>query len=203
MAQDFKTTIHLVNKAKSGEDKALNLLLDRYMERILRIVRMRLGNKLRQKTESMDIVQEVMIRAIKGFDKFELKNEGAFIHWISKLIQNEISDLADYHKAQKRDMDKEYKKPKETDDKNRSVIGQTPAKSMYRPSFQIQLKEDVLHLEHALDELKEEQREIIIMRQYEGMTFNEIGDELNISEDAARMKFARSMDKLTDIMTKD
>src|SRR3989339_1187333 len=122
MEQGIKTTIHLVNKAKAGEDAALNLLLDRYMERVLRIVRMRLGCKLRGKTESMDIVQEVMIRAIKGFKDFEPKDEASFLHWISKLVQNEIRDLADYHNAGKRDFNQEIKKPKNSEN-DRSVIG--------------------------------------------------------------------------------
>ena len=47
MADDIKTTLNLIGRAKAGEDQALNLLLERYMSRILKIVRMRLGPKLR------------------------------------------------------------------------------------------------------------------------------------------------------------
>ena len=192
----------MVNKAKAGEDAALNLLLDRYMERVLRIVRMRLGCKLRGKTESMDIVQEVMIRAIKGFKDFEPKDEASFLHWISKLVQNEIRDLADYHNAGKRDFNQEIKKPKNSEN-DRSVIGNLPAKSMYRPSVQVQFKDDVLHLECAMDQLADAQREIIVMRQYEGMAFKDIAGVIDCSEDAARMQYARAIDKLTDIMTNE
>ncbi|MBF0107543.1 MAG: sigma-70 family RNA polymerase sigma factor [Deltaproteobacteria bacterium] len=200
MTEDIKTTINLVNKAKAGEGKALDLLLERYMGRVLKIVRMRLGAHLRQKTESMDIVQEVMIRALNGFETFEPKDEAAFLHWISKLVSNEIRDLADYHQAQKRDLNKEHKKAKDQDP-SRSVISNLPAKSMYRPSFQVQLKQEVLELETALDQLSEDQRDVVVMRQYEGMSFKDIAEMLNTTEDAARMKFARAIDKLTDLMS--
>ena len=200
MPDDIQTTLTLVNKAKAGENQALNLLLDRYMKRILGIVRLRLGSRLRQKMESMDIVQEVMIRAIKGFENFELQDEGAFLHWLSKLVQNQIRDLADYHSAEKRDF-KQEKTSLRNSDSDRSILGQIPANSIFRPSVQLQLKEDILELEAALDQLPEKQKEIIIMRQYEGLTFKDIGLEINCSEDAARMQFARAINKLTDIMS--
>lgn len=200
MADDIKTTLNLVMRAKSGEDQALNLLLERYLHRILRIVRMKLGPKLRTKMESMDVVQEVMVRAVKGFENFEPKNEAAFLHWISKLVQNEIRDLADYHGAAKRDFKQETDNKKDASIDS-SLLSNIPANSEWKPSFQIRLKEDVLELEAAMDQLPEKQKEIVIMRQYEGLSFKEIGQELDCSEDAARMQFARAMDKLTDLLT--
>lgn len=200
MADDIKTTLNLVIRAKAGEDQALNLLLERYLNRILRIVRMKLGPKLRTKMESMDVVQEVMMRAIRGFENFEPKNEAAFLHWISKLAQNEIRDLADYHGAAKRDFKQETDNKKDSSIDS-SLLSNIPANSEWKPSFQIRLKEDVLELEAAMDQLAESQRDIVIMRQYEGLSFKEIGKELDCSEDAARMQFARAMDKLTDILT--
>ncbi|OGQ71237.1 MAG: hypothetical protein A3F82_06505 [Deltaproteobacteria bacterium RIFCSPLOWO2_12_FULL_44_12] len=199
MADDLKTTLNLVMRAKAGEDQALNLLLERYLNRILRIVRMKLGPKLRTKMESMDVVQEVMVRAVRGFENFEPKNEAAFLHWISKLVQNEIRDLADYHGAAKRNLTQVTENKDATIES--SVLSKITASSQWRPSFQLRLKEEVLELEAAMDQLPEKQRDVVIMRQYEGMSFKEIGQESGCSEDAARMQFARAMDKLTDFLT--
>lgn len=199
---DIRETLHLLGRAKAGEDKALNLLLDRYLNRILRIVRMKLGAKLRNKMESMDIVQEVTIRIMKGFDRFEPESEGAFLNWISTLVQNEIRDLADYHGAAKRNQDQEVRE-KINDSISGSVLNAIPASSEYRPSFQLKLKEEVLELEAALDQLPEKQRDVIVMRQYEEMSFKEIGKVLDCSEDAARMQFSRAMGKLTDILSNE
>lgn len=200
MSDDIANTLYLVRQAKSGESAALNLLLDRYLQRILRIVRMRLGPKLRGRMESMDIVQEVMLRAVRGFDQFEARDEAAFLHWISRLVHNEIRDQADFHNAAKRDSSKEVASSHDSE-KNCSVLSQIPADSVYRPSLQLRLKEEVLQLEVAMDKLSETQREVIVMRQYEGLSFKEIGTEMSMSEDAARMQFGRAMDKLTDLMS--
>lgn len=200
MSGDISETLNLVRQAKSGEPAALNLLLDRYLQRILRIVRLRLGPKLRGRLESMDIVQEVMLRALRGFEQFEARDEAAFLHWISRLVHNEIRDQADFHGAAKRDAAKEVASHNNSEE-NRSVLSQIPADSVYRPSFQLRLKDDVLRLEAAMDRLNETQRDVIVMRQYEGMSFREIGLEMNLSEDAARMQFSRALDKLTDLMS--
>ena len=202
MNNDIKTTLNLVRQAKAGENNALNLLLDRYVQRVLRIERMRLGVKLRGRMESMDVVQEVMMRVIKGLENFEPKDEAAFLHWISQLVQNEIRALADYHGAEKRNTNKEVQQPQNSEE-DRSVGSNTPANSIYRPSFQLRLKEDVLQLESAMDELPEKQKEVVILRQYEGMSFKDIGDQLGCSEDAARMQYTRAIDKLTDLMTNE
>ncbi|MEW6618533.1 MAG: helix-turn-helix domain-containing protein [bacterium] len=59
-------TQDLIMKAKSGNREALNALLIRYQERILRIVRLRLNPKLRQWLQSVDILQEALISASRG-----------------------------------------------------------------------------------------------------------------------------------------
>lgn len=200
MSRNLRNTLTLVTRAKSGDNEALNLLLGHYLDRILRMVRMRIGSKMRARLDSMDVVQEVMSRAIKGFENFEVKHEAAFLHWIRKLVQNEIINLANHHNAQKRNINNEVSKNQEFQE-NRSVISQIPADSIWHPSKQLRLKNEIIELESAMDQLKEDQKEIIIMKQYEGLTYREISGEIGISEDAARMKYGRAMDKLTDILT--
>lgn len=201
MAADIKITLNLIKKAKAGDEFALNALLERYVHRVLKIVRIRIGAKLRGRMESMDVVQQVMMRVIKSFKNFSVQNEGAFLHWISKLVQNEIRDLADHHNASKRNAEKEIR-PARGESEDRSVIAEIPADSIWRPSFQIKMKEDILLLEAGMDILSEEEKEVIVMRQYEELSFKEIGAKLDCSEDAARMKFVRAMDTLTDVLVK-
>ena len=55
---DLTQSLDLVRSAQNGDGGALNLLFERYYERVRRVVRMRLGNKLRQEMDSGDILQE-------------------------------------------------------------------------------------------------------------------------------------------------
>jgi len=171
--------------------------MQRYYERILRIVRARIGQKLRARQDSMDIAQNAIIRVINGLEQFEVRSEGELINWISKLVENEIKDQAGFHGAEKRRISKEVPILPSSESKAglESRLEDIWNKS---PSQQLAIKDDLIKLESALDKLGEA-REVVILREYSGLSFKEMGQELNISEDAARMKYVRAMDKLTDI----
>ena len=76
MSESLKQTIHLVQQAKSGESAALNLLLDRYTNRILRIVRARLGAKLCELSKT---------RQIEHWQQLQRKQNQSVCHWPKKL----------------------------------------------------------------------------------------------------------------------
>jgi len=73
-AFNFQTQ-RLVALAKDGDQSALNKLCEVYNERVLRIVRMRMGPELRSKQESMDLVQDAFISALRSLENFTYQNE--------------------------------------------------------------------------------------------------------------------------------
>ena len=201
MTDDIHTTIRLVRDAKNGDPKAYNLLLERYLDRVISLVNLKLTAKLREKLESDDVVQEVMERAIKVFEKYDIKNEKAFLYWLRVLVQNTIYDLHDYHSADKRDLHLEAKHNASTDSVAKSLIGNLPAGSVWNPASQLRKKEESLELKNAMDSLSDEDKEVIIMHQYEELSFPEISELTGVAADTLRMRFGRAMDKLTDAMT--
>lgn len=187
----------LIRQAKSGDAEALNALFDRYSPRVLQIVRLRLGPTLRSKLESQDIVQDAFTRAVKGFDHFELRHEGAFIHWLGELVRNSINDRYDQFRAQKRDVRQENPiEPSEGTDssQDRPLPGGDPT-----PSRVLENREDILRLSAAMDQLPQDARDVIVFRDLEELSFAEIGRLTERSEDAARMFYARSKAKLAGI----
>jgi len=83
-------TQELVALAKAGDESALSRLYRAYAERVRWMVRLRMGRQLRSKLESMDLVQEVLIRALSGLEDFTYKDEGDFVRWLSKIAENEL-----------------------------------------------------------------------------------------------------------------
>ncbi len=71
------------------------------------------------------------------------------------------------------------------------------ARQLHTEASRLQLKADAERLEKALDELGEAQREIILLRHFEELSFPEIGEQLGKSPDACRMQLARAMTVLT------
>lgn len=182
----------LLQRIRSGESSACNELYEKYALRILSIVRSRLGPQLRQKVESWDIVQEAMLDSLRQIETFEYRNEGAFLNWWSKIVENRIRQQYKHFHAQRRDMDRE------NSPSPRSVGGETTLNmeggmdAAPTPSQLLQLNDELQQLEEALDLLDEPTRELLIASEIEGKSHVELAAELDKTPDAVRMQIKRA-----------
>ena len=193
---NYKTQ-HLVALAKVGDESALDQLCRVYKERVLRIIRIRMGAELRTKLQSMDLVQDAFISALRGLENFTYKNEGDFMRWISKIAENRIRDNLDKLHADKRDIRREipldnYRQA----DKDSFVRNFEPMKTT-TPSMIISKQEDLDKLEKAIDKLKPEYKEVIILTKIEGLSYKEVAEQLGKSPDAVRMILSRAIQALS------
>lgn len=193
----IRKTQELVILAQGGDNSALDQLCRVYGERVHRIVRFRMGRELRGKLESMDLVQEAFVAAVRDLDKFEYRDEGDFLRWMSKIAENRIRDNLKRLHADKRDIGREV-----LINQSNSIAGDSPAQMpepirTTTPSAILSISEELDKLENAMNLLKPEYREVIILNQIEGLSLKETGEKLGKSPDAIRMLVARAMAALT------
>lgn len=200
MAASVATQV-LVGQIQQGDRAALEELCGRYQQRVLAAVRARLGAELRRKVESWDLVQEVMIEAVRRLDGFDFRSEGKFLNYLNHIVENRIRDEADRQHAQRRDARREISL-----DAPRSPSDEKPldlsGSSSGTPSQLVILGEDLERLERALDLLavkSTDYRELIVAVQYEGQTFVELAAEHGTTPDSIRMRFNRAMAALVKI----
>src|SRR6266850_3254063 len=103
MSDEITQSLDLVLRAQHGDSAALNRLCERYYDRVRRIVRLRLGPRLRERVDSGDILQETFIAAVRSLESFEMREEASLINWLSRLAERQIIAAADFHGAKKRD----------------------------------------------------------------------------------------------------
>jgi RNA polymerase sigma-70 factor (ECF subfamily) len=185
-------TQQLVALAKDGDKSALNQLYAVYGERIRWLVRLRMGKDLRSKLESMDLAQDVIIRALQGLREFTYENEGDFVRWLSKIAENAFRDNLDKLYAGKRDIRKEV-----TFDNNGSTtegeyVGSHKLIQTTTPSMIVSKREDLARLEKAIDTLKPEYREVIVLAKIEGLSYHQIGNRLGKTVGAVKMLVSRA-----------
>ena len=190
-------TEHLVVLAKNGDESALARLCSIYSERICRIVRLRMGKGLRSKMESMDIVQDTLISALRGLENFTYQNEGDFLRWVSTIAENRLRDNLDKLQADKRDVRKEIPLIDNRQTTQEGLMGAFEPSDLTTPSLIMSKREDLNRLEKAIDKLKPEHREVIILAKIEGLSYLEIGKKIGKSPDAVRMIMSRAMTELS------
>lgn len=192
-----RKTQELVALAKGGDGDAANQLCALYADRVRWIVRLRMGKELRSKLESMDLVQETLVRALRGLDGFTYRNEGDFVRWLSKIAENELrGNLRRLH-AEKRDVRREVRFDDYRSTAGSAFVGMPEPIRTTTPSVITSRKEDFAKLEKALGVLKPEHKEAIILTKIEGLSYAQMGARLGKSADAARMLATRAMAALT------
>lgn len=194
-AQD--KTQHLVILAKEGDESARNQLCGVYVERVRRIVRLRMGGELRSKLESMDIVQDSLMSALRDLKDFKYSNEGDFLRWLSKIAENQIRGNLDQLHAAKRDMGKEVPLEQRSTHTHNSDGQALYPVSQTTPSLIFSRREDLDKLEHAMDLLKPAHRQVIILARIEGLAHKDIATRMDKSPDAVGMLLSRALLALT------
>jgi len=161
------------------------------------MVRLRMSKELRSKLESMDLVQDTLIHAFSGLDEFTYKNEGDFVRWLSKIAENELRGSLRKLHADKRDIRKEVRLDNYGPTTGGDFAGTRGPIDATTPSVIMSRKEDFDKLEKAIDELKPEYREAIVLTKIDGLSYKEIAARLDKSSDAVRKLVSRAMAELT------
>ena len=190
-------TQELVALAKDGDPSALNHLYRVYAERVRWMVRFRMNKELRSKLESMDIVQDTLIHALGGLEGFTYKNEGDFVRWLSKIAENELrGNLRKLH-TDKRDIRKDVRLDDNRPTTEGGYAGIHAPVDATTPSVILSKRDELARLEKAIDELKPEYRQVIILTKIDGLSYNEMGRRLGKSDEAVRKLVSRAMAELT------
>ena len=198
----YKTTQHLVTLAKKGDRTALEQLCQVYAERVHWIVRFRMGSEIRLKLDSMDVVQDAFLFALEDLDDFNYRDEGDFLRWLSKIAENRIRDNIKKLHADKRDVRKEVLFRNLVPTTQGSRLGALGLVASTTPSLIISKREELSKLERAIDKLRPEYREVIILKKIEGLSYQEISKRLSKSTDAVGMLVSRAMLALIDAFEK-
>ena len=198
MSDEITQSLDLVLRAQEGDQAALNRLCERYYDRVRRIVRLRLGARLRETIDSGDILQETFLAAVRSLDSFEMREEASLVNWLSRLAERQIIAAADYHGAKKRDRRRNVSLTASIgDSQSIRTMSTLPDDRSPLPLEATATEEEQKIVEDCLQRLPEEYRELILLRNYAGASWETVAEETGRpSAAAARMMHARAMIEL-------
>lgn len=178
-------TLDLVKKAQGGDREALSRLFDRYYERARRSVRARLGARVRAQLDSGDILQQTFAKAFQIFDRFEMRHEGSFIHWLAEIAAGQIRDEADRIGSKKRtapggvqSLDAEFGGAS-------GNLGALVPGEDTGPVGRSARNEQEEALFACLEKLPDEHRRCIVLRDYDGLEWAEVAERMGKNTDSA------------------
>jgi RNA polymerase sigma-70 factor (ECF subfamily) len=168
----------LLNAYQKGERDAASALVERHRRRISDYIYM----MVRDRATTDDIFQETLIKGLKFLDEGRYTDNGKFLSWMLRIAHNQVIDHFRRTHGQKHvnEADASY------DLLNNSIFSDpTIEQTMVAEQTDSDLR--------ALVELlPEEQREVVLMRYYHGMSFKEIAEKTDVSINTAlgRMRYA-------------
>lgn len=191
-------TSSLLTQWHSGDQGGLDALIERHMLFIRAHVRKRLGPVLRLKAETDDYVQDVVMQFLKYAPRFTISNDEHFRALVIKAVENLLRDKNKWYTAKRRKAALENPLPSDT------VLSLDPPRDgeVETPSQCVEREEQNAWLRFGMEFLEYEDRELLVLRQWDEHTFAEIGKRLNIAADAARMRHNRAMVRLADVIGK-
>jgi len=182
------TTHDLVERAKTGDDDALNRLFARYLPSLRRWASGRLPRWTRDLMDTDDLVQETVVRAVKRIDQFESRHEGALQAYLRQAIVNRIRD--EVRRA------KRSPAPAPLDENARATDASPLEAAIGGEALQ--------RYEAALARLRPEEREAIIARVEMDGSYQDVAAALGKpSADAARMAVSRALLRLAQEMSRE
>ncbi|CAL2061366.1 RNA polymerase sigma factor [Tenacibaculum sp. 190524A05c] len=167
----------LVKEYINGREIALELLIKKHQQRIFSFI----YSKVQDRDITEDVFQDTFIKVIKTLKKGNYNEEGKFLPWVMRIAHNLVIDH----------FRKNNRMPKfnNSDDFDIFSIISDNALNAEKRIIKDQILSDVRNL---IEELPEEQKEVLKMRMYMDMSFNEISESTGVSINTAlgRMRYA-------------
>lgn len=176
----------LVRNYVEGDENALTILINRHQPKIFGFI----YSKISDRDISNDIFQDTFIKVIKTLKSRAYNEEGKFLPWVMRIAHNLIIDH--YRKNKKMPM---YR---ETEEFSIFSIMSDDSLTVENKIIQEQVEID---LKKLIEELPADQKEVLIMRMYQDMSFKEISEITGVSINTAlgRMRYAlMNMRKVID-----
>lgn len=184
-----------------GEVAALGELFGRHHDRLARMVRFRLDQRLRSRLDSEDLLQEAYLDAARRIGHYSKVPDMSPFVWLRQIVKQTMIDFHRRHlQAQRRDADREIVGlggfPVGT---SVSLAGQLLGR-WTSPSQKAIRSETARQLEQAIEGMDPIDQEILALRHFEELTNGEVAEVLEIQEKAASIRYVRALRRLKEVL---
>jgi RNA polymerase sigma-70 factor (ECF subfamily) len=177
----------LLTEARQGKE-GLGALLELYRDYLHGRAGALIGLNLRGVVNPSDLVQQTFLEACRDFGQFEGTTEAQWRAWLRRILAHNLATLVERHlRARKRDVRRQGSLDRQ---------GVDPVSPLSSPSAQAQRQEASAALANQLAQLPAASREVLRLRNLEGLSFEEVARRMGRTPGAVRGLWVRALDRL-------
>lgn len=189
----------LWERVADGDESCLGELLDTFRNYLYLVARTQIDMHLAVRVSPSDVVQETFLHACAKYSQFRGTTEAELLAWIRKILVNNILSAFERHiQAEKRDIRRErplyaltLALESSSADVDAALADQAPS-----PSEQASQRELAAEVADQISELPPHYREVIVLRNLEGLQFDEIAARMGRKVDSVRQLWTRGIRRL-------
>ncbi len=178
----------VIARVRAGDAEAFGILVERYGGRLQRLVR----GFVRGEEEVEDVVQDAFLKAFSRLDRFD--GRSAFYTWLYRIAANTAMDHN--KKVRRRPRPLSLDGPPAGDEGDGGPAAPAPAHPGPAPEHGAMRSELRDAIDRALDSLPDRHREVIVLREIEGLSYEEIARTLRVSRGTVESRLFRARERL-------
>ncbi len=195
-------TVHLCERLRAGDRRALAELFERHRDRLRRMVELRMDARLHGRIDASDVLQDGFLDLSKQLESYLNDPRLPVFLWLRLVVSDR---LAMYHRSHLgagiRDAGREvslYRDP--LPEASSAALASMLLGRLTSPSNAAIRAERILRVQEAINSLDPIDREIVALRNIENLTRAEAAVVLGITEEAAAKRYIRALKKLKSIL---
>jgi RNA polymerase sigma-70 factor (ECF subfamily) len=198
MTDDVDSLAVLLNAACGGDPTARDRLLLRYQPWLALLARLQLGPRLKVRLDASDVVQQTLLEACRALPQFRGRSEPELQAWLRQILAHVLAHAARQVRGNQRGEGERERVVSLDEELARSSqrLGALLADPASSPSQKAVRHEQELRLAEVLARLPDDYREVIILRNLEGLPHEEVARRLGRSAGAVRMLWVRALQRL-------
>ncbi|MBS0266816.1 MAG: sigma-70 family RNA polymerase sigma factor [Planctomycetes bacterium] len=188
----------LLQKARAGDESARERLFAACRNYVEILARAEMASWLKAKVDASDLVQQSLLDAHRGLDRFRGSTEAEWLGWLRRIVTNNAADyVRQYHAVEKRRAGREVPladSASETPHWQLAADAPTPSQILLQKERQLQIAD-------AIVRLPPDYQEVVVLRDLQQLSFEEVAERMGRSRPAVQMLWARAIQKLQKELT--
>jgi RNA polymerase sigma-70 factor (ECF subfamily) len=196
----------LLAHAREGRGDSLGTLLELYRNYLSLLARTQIDLHLQGRASASDVVQDAFMEAHRDFRTFRGTTEAELLAWLRSILVHKVARLIERHVfATKRDVRRERRLNRGLAalEQSASHVDALLVSQWSSPSARLQRRERAAVLADLLAQLPSHYREVLVLRDLEGLSFAEVGIRMGRSTAAVRKLWVRAIDRLRQLLERE